>query len=71
MIEHNFITSAFRSASAVSDTCILGDSSPIILPNMSNPLSGGFVVAVASVSSLGLFIDDNGLGVFGCGPYLR
>jgi hypothetical protein len=48
-----------------------GDNAPSMLPNMSNPLAGGFIVAVASVSNLGLFIPLNGLGVGGCAPYLR
>lgn len=72
-MEHNLITSDESSTFVcfASAPVTFGDRAPIMLPNISNPLAGGFVVATAKDSSRGLFIDDSGLGVFGCGPYLR
>lgn len=48
-----------------------GDTAPIMLPNISIPESGGFVVANAIDSNRGLFIEDSGRGVGGWAPNLR
>jgi hypothetical protein len=42
-----------------------------MLPNISIPESGGFVVANAIDSNRGLFIEDSGRGVGGWAPNLR
>ena len=71
-IEHNLMTSDdIASVPFSSFTTADGDTAPIMLPNMSIPLAGGFIVAVAIDSNRGLFIDDNGRGVFGWAPYFR
>jgi len=72
-MEHNLITSdeSLKLLCFASVSVTFGDKAPIMLPNISNPLSGGFVVATARDSNRGLFIDESGLGVLGCGPYLR
>ena len=48
-----------------------GDTAPIMLPNISIPESGGFVVANAIDSNRGLFIEESGRGVGGWAPNLR
>ena len=71
-IEHNLMTSDdIASVPFSSFTTADGDTAPIMLPNMSIPLAGGFIVAFAIDSNRGLFIDDNGRGVFGWAPYFR
>ena len=62
---------AAASSIPTSPPVARGDTAPIILPNISIPESGGFVVANAIDSNRGLFIDESGRGVGGWAPNLR